>query len=236
MSRKYAAAIFQPTVRPSWVGILSYISQQEQADILEAILKYPNKTDINSRFWDETIEPDLKAQYEAFKRTNEDKGRASRDYWNSKRTPGKDMITNTLPKGEDMVTNTILEKEDMVTSLKDKDKDKDKNKDKDKDKNNIRDLEKIQSKPLGKPFIRWLDYRKQLKKPYRSQMSVDECYNKLERLSGGNVAMAEKIVNQSIAQGWQGLFELKEVADVGKDYNRNAEPGKYAGFGRKFES
>lgn len=97
-------------------------------------------------------------------------------------------------------------------------------------------LKEFSNKPLGKPFIRWLDYKKQVKQSYKSQMSVEECYNRLERLSGGDVVLAEKIVNQSIAQGWKGLFELKETGgqkNEGTDYNRSPDMGKYAGFGRK---
>lgn len=91
-------------------------------------------------------------------------------------------------------------------------------------------------KPLREPFVRWVTYRRQIKKPLKSLMSLDECYKKLERLSGCDVSIAEKIVNQSIAQGWQGLFELKEQRgnkNEGTDYNREPELGKYAGFGRK---
>lgn len=87
--------------------------------------------------------------------------------------------------------------------------------------------------PLGKVLRRWIDYRKQIKKPLKSSMSVEECYKKLDKLSGGDITTAEKIINQSIAQGWQGLFELKgEQQNAGTDYNRNPEPNKYAGFGR----
>lgn len=98
-------------------------------------------------------------------------------------------------------------------------------------------LGEFESKPLGKVFARWLDYRKQIKKPYKSKMSLAECYALLERLSGGDLAKAEQIVSRSIAQGWQGLFGIDEKKggndNVGIDYNRNPEPGKYAGFGRK---
>lgn len=94
----------------------------------------------------------------------------------------------------------------------------------------------LEGKPLSKIFAKWLDYRKQIKKPYKSQMSVHECYSRLEKLSGGDISIAEKIVAQSIAQGWQGLFELKGNnggLENGTDYNRTPEPNKYAGFGRK---
>ena len=78
---KYKPAIFNPTVRPSWGGILSYIPIEEKASILEAIIKYPNK-ECNSAFWVETIEPDLNLQYNQFISTCLAKGRGAKDYWN----------------------------------------------------------------------------------------------------------------------------------------------------------
>ena len=66
MAKKYTPAIFQPTVRPSWAGTLSYIPEKEKSDILEAIIKYPQETKIQSIFWEETIKPDLDEQYEKF--------------------------------------------------------------------------------------------------------------------------------------------------------------------------
>ena len=102
-------------------------------------------------------------------------------------------------------------------------------------KNPLPPLGELEGKPLGKVFAHWLDYRKQIKKPYKSQLSLIECYKKLERLSNGDLKIAEQIVNQSIAQGWQGLFELKNGGkeNAGIDYNKNPDEGKYAGFGRK---
>lgn len=96
-------------------------------------------------------------------------------------------------------------------------------------------LGELTGKTLSKAFARWLDYRKQIKKPYKSKMSIAECYARLEKLSGGDLAIAEKIVSQSIAQGWQGLFELKDGGkeNAGIDYNRNPDEDKYDGFGRK---
>lgn len=94
----------------------------------------------------------------------------------------------------------------------------------------------LNGKPLSQAFAKWLNYRKQIKKPYKSKMSLDECYARLEKLSGGDVNVADKIVSQSIAQGWQGLFELKEdggKGNAGTDYNRNPDEDKYDGFGRK---
>lgn len=106
------------------------------------------------------------------------------------------------------------------------------------DKSTLKEKEvKEKEKPLASAFDRFLNYRKQIKKPFKSQMSIDECYKRLEKLSGGNLNLAEQIVNQSIAQGWQGLFDLKQGANnagTGIDFNgKDADLSKYEEFERK---
>lgn len=107
------------------------------------------------------------------------------------------------------------------------------------DKSTLKEKEvKEKEKPLASAFDRFLNYRKQIKKPFKSQMSIDECYKRLEKLSGGNLNLAEQIVNQSIAQGWQGLFDLKQgannAAGTGIDFNgKDADLSKYEEFERK---
>lgn len=81
MTNKYTPAVFQPTVRPSWAGVLSYISEKERSDILEALIKYPEETNIQSMFWEETIKPDLEVQYQNFIRICEARGRGAKTYW-----------------------------------------------------------------------------------------------------------------------------------------------------------
>lgn len=115
MPTKYTPAIFQPTVRPSWGGILTYITEQEKSKILEAIISYPDKTDIESQFWENTIKPDLEQQYEKFKTTCIARGRGAQTYW-----------------GEHKLSLSITQGKDKDNSLKDKDKDKGKSKDQDK--------------------------------------------------------------------------------------------------------
>lgn len=102
--RNYKPATFQPTVRPDWGGVLSYIPVEEKARILEAIIKYPS-IDIDSVFWQETIKPDLDLQYETFTQQCEMKSRAMRDRWDktsctplqdNNKTSNKDVI---VPEG-----------------------------------------------------------------------------------------------------------------------------------------
>lgn len=97
MSRKYTPATFQPTVRPDWGGVLSYIPNDEKASILECIIKYPS-LDCDSRFWQETIKPDLDLQFETFKQQCEAKSRGVRNRW------GKTSITPV--KDENKICNS----------------------------------------------------------------------------------------------------------------------------------
>lgn len=116
---KYKPAIFQATVRPSWGGVLSYLSAEEKAQILEAIINYPKNTNIISKFWSETIKPDLDTQYDSFVNTCYARGRGARTYWETK---SNNKVNLSLP----LVNH-------KVNSLKDKDKDKDKDKNQDKE-------------------------------------------------------------------------------------------------------
>lgn len=60
-------------------------------------------------------------------------------------------------------------------------------------------------------FRRWLDYkRKDKREGYKSQKSVELCYKRLMELASGSAATASRIIEQSIACGWKGLFALKE--------------------------
>lgn len=61
----------------------------------------------------------------------------------------------------------------------------------------------------------WVCYRKEIKKSFKSIKSVQAAYKQLYELSDGNPVTAMKIVEQSIASSWQGLFPLKN------DNNRN---------------
>lgn len=62
----------------------------------------------------------------------------------------------------------------------------------------------------------WICYRKEIKKSFKSIKSVQAAYKQLYELSDGNPQTAMKIVEQSIASSWQGLFPLKN-----NDNNRN---------------
>ncbi|MEF2282122.1 replication protein [Klebsiella variicola] len=54
----------------------------------------------------------------------------------------------------------------------------------------------------------WVAYRRDLKKPIKSQQTVTQAINLLDRCRL-NGYTPDEIINQSIANGWQGLFEPK---------------------------
>ncbi|WP_156835315.1 replication protein [Klebsiella quasipneumoniae] len=81
----------------------------------------------------------------------------------------------------------------------------------------------------------WVVYRRDLKKPIKSQQTVTQAINLLDRCRLNGYS-PDEIINQSIANGWQGLFEPKgakpqprqqvRVAEnfSGKDYGQTEIP------------
>lgn len=66
----------------------------------------------------------------------------------------------------------------------------------------------------------WVEYRRDLKKPIKSQQTVTQAINLLDRCRLNGYA-PEEIINRSIANGWQGLFEpdgqAKRSRDTGQE-------------------
>lgn len=81
----------------------------------------------------------------------------------------------------------------------------------------------------------WVAYRRDMKKPIKSQQTVTQAINLLDRCRLNGYS-PDEIINQSIANGWQGLFEPKgakpqprqqvRVAEnfSGKDYGQTEIP------------
>ena len=60
-----------------------------------------------------------------------------------------------------------------------------------------------------KPFEEWLKYKRTKKQMYKRQCDLELCYKKLKEYSGGDVEKAMLIIEQSMTNNWNGLFELK---------------------------
>lgn len=66
------------------------------------------------------------------------------------------------------------------------------------------------------PFEMWIDYKKQIKDPYKTQIGIEKAYSNLLLLSTGKPNIAQLIVDKSIANNWKGLFEYKGKVEESK--------------------
>lgn len=57
--------------------------------------------------------------------------------------------------------------------------------------------------------VEWLSYKRERKETYKSVRSMQAFVAKLTKLSNGNPKIAREIINQSIANNWAGIFQLK---------------------------
>lgn len=80
---------------------------------------------------------------------------------------------------------------------------------------------------------KWFEYKKERKSPY-TQRGAESAYKKLYTMSGGNPVVADEIVEQSIANNWQGLFELKNgTTSAIATTQSNRTPGPQSVAGRR---
>ena len=90
------------------------------------------------------------------------------------------------------------------------DKDMVKDKVMDKDKVKVMVTMPFDSENFIKYWTLWKDYKKkQFKFTYATPQSEQASINDLVKLSKGNEEIALKIIEQSLAKGWKGFFELK---------------------------
>jgi hypothetical protein len=61
---------------------------------------------------------------------------------------------------------------------------------------------------FGNVVLKWLTYKKERKQTYK-QMGFNSFYKKLIKLSKGDPNIADMIIEQSMANNYQGIFELK---------------------------
>lgn len=63
-----------------------------------------------------------------------------------------------------------------------------------------------------RPLLRrWVGHRAKIGRPYSGWASMEMAYRIMRELSGANLELAERIVQQSIDKGWSTLVELREM-------------------------
>lgn len=71
------------------------------------------------------------------------------------------------------------------------------------------------SEVFKKYWSLWLEFKKeQFNFTYKSNISIQSALNELVRLSNGQEQIAIKIIEQSMAKGWQGFFQLKNESNA----------------------
>jgi len=89
--------------------------------------------------------------------------------------------------------------------------------------NNNNNNKEIDLSFLQKDFIpiveKWLLYKKEKKQEYKGQTSINTFCKKLIEYSNGDAIIAEAIIEQSIANNWAGIFELKNNNNGNKQQN-----------------
>ena len=95
-----------------------------------------------------------------------------------------------------------------LTSPLQRAKDKDKEQDKEKETPENKKLEFIDG--FEKIVQRWLNYKTSRNEKYKSDDSIMTFYNKLLKLSDSSPKIAIEIIEQSMANNWAGIFELKK--------------------------
>jgi len=64
---------------------------------------------------------------------------------------------------------------------------------------------------LHSQMDKWIDYKKSRGERYKTEQSLMVCAKKLHELSGGSASVADQIIEQSMANNWAGIFELKQT-------------------------
>lgn len=71
----------------------------------------------------------------------------------------------------------------------------------------------IEINDLGLAIHNFVEFRKGIKKPM-TEYAIELMVKKLAEMSGHDIWTSQQILNQSIMNGWQGIFPLKEKRDT----------------------
>ena len=136
------------------------------------------------------------------------------------RAKKKELMLLEMQKEEESCA-TLRNNNATVTALDidiDKEKELDKEEKKEKKKNFIAksffqkliasDEEIKKYNFLSDSFMRFLQYKTDIKKQFKTEDSVRSAFLKFVRLSNNNVEYAEALVENTIARGWQTIYDL----------------------------
>lgn len=182
-----------------WENIFDMLSNEEAGLMVKHLFAYVNdkNPELEDRILKIAFEPiklqlkrDLK-KYKTIRERRSEAGRKGGEQTASKRTKQKQIKANeaNATKRKQTVANQAV-----TVNVNDNDTVLSKD-------NNISDFDKV--------VLDWFDYKKERRESYKSEKSKTTFINKLKKLSGDNAETARLIVDESIANNWAGIFELK---------------------------
>lgn len=77
---------------------------------------------------------------------------------------------------------------------------------------------------LREHFFQWLDYKTSKGQMYKNRRSIELCYKRLIVKSQGDCGVAVAIIEQSMANNWNGLFDLQQHKDANSNKLTNGYP------------
>jgi hypothetical protein len=76
-------------------------------------------------------------------------------------------------------------------------------------------------------WARWKKYKAEIKSKFKTESSERLAFVSLFKISGASESVAAQIIDQSIANGWKGLFEIKPPSITKPKLNGNAVLGEF---------
>ena len=116
---------------------------------------------------------------------------------------------NETQNGNIYRVNRVNSKNINISSVSNVNSDK-REKSKKEKKVSLDDWAKQLESPWRELMLIWLDYKRTRKESYRSEVGAKKCLTLLRNLSAGNAEVAQRIIDQSMANNWAGLFVLRE--------------------------
>lgn len=120
-----------------------------------------------------------------------------------------------LALGCNVTSNATVTQGNATEEEKEEDKEKDKEKEEEKKKEKKKEAARFAADDdLNSAIIAFIDYRKKIKKPM-TERAIELLISELNKLSSDIVTQIA-ILNQSILNGWQGVFPLKQQSNQGR--------------------
>ena len=199
---------------------IAYILREDEALIKDVIEAYDLFELTDDVFWSPRLKAHIDKLLEYSERQAEAGKAGAQKRWGKNSEPianpiKKDRLPYGNPNGQPIATP-------MANNKKRIDKKKEDKNNKKATSFNVEAILKDEPEEIKEAINRWLEYKKsQHGFRYKSADSFKTFLKKLNELSGNNVTTALKIIEQSIANGWAGIFELKNKGDGKTGLNIN---------------